>query len=70
MRKEFTAPRNGDDSKPYASYDADQEIGPVLNIGIASVFDVPGIEVQVPSLSTQGCSVWIWISRGHERLVN
>ena len=33
--------------------DAEQEIGPVLNIGIATVFDVPGIEVQVPSLSSQ-----------------
>ena len=56
--------RNRKDSRPYASIDADQEIGPVLNIGIA------GIEVQVPSLSTPGCSVWIWISRVHERFVN
>ena len=50
--------------------DAKQEIGPVLNIGIATVFDVPGIEVQVPSLSSPGCSVWILISRGHDRFVN
>ena len=49
---------------------ADQEIGPVLNIGIATVIGVPGIEVQVPSLSTPGSSIWILISRGHERSVN
>ena len=56
MCKEYTAPRNREDSRPYASIDANQEIGPVLNIGIASVIDVPGIEVQEPSLSTPGCS--------------
>ena len=57
MCKEYTAPRNWDDSRPYASIDANQEIGPVLNIEIATVIDVPGIEVQVPSLSTSECSV-------------
>ena len=51
MCKEHAALRNREDSRPYASIDAEQEIGPVLNIGIATVFDVPGIEVQVPSLS-------------------
>ena len=70
MCKEHAALRNREDSRPYASIDAEQEIGPVLNIGIATVFDVPGIEVQVPSLSFPGCSVWILISRGHERFVN
>ena len=70
MCKEYTAPGNMEDSRPYASIDADQEIGPVLNIGIATVIGVPGIEVQVPSLSTPGCSIWILISRGHERSVN
>ena len=49
---EYTTPRNREDSRPYASIDANQEIGPVLTIGIATVMDVPGIEVQVPSLST------------------
>ena len=63
------APRNREDSKTYASIDADQEIGSVLNIGFATVIDVPGIEVQVPSLSSPGYSVWILIS-GHERFVN
>ena len=56
MCKEYTAPRKREDSRPYASIDADQEIGPVLNIGIATVIDVP--------------CIWILISRGHERLVN
>ena len=70
MCKENTAPRNWEDSRPYASIDANQEIGPVLNIGIATVIDVLGSEVQVPSLSTPGCSAWILISRGHERFVN
>ena len=32
--------------------------------------DVLGIEVQLPSLSTPGCSVWILISGVHERFVN
>ena len=31
--------------------DANQEIDPVLNIGIATIVDVPGFEVQVPTLS-------------------
>ena len=30
MCKEYTAPRNREDSKPYASIDAEKEIGPVL----------------------------------------
>ena len=52
MCKENTAPRNREDSRPYASIDAEQEVGPVLNLGIATVIDVLGIEVQVPSLSS------------------
>ena len=70
MCKEHTAPKNREDSKPYASIDAGKVIGLVLNIGIATVIDVPGIEVQVPSLSSPGYSVWVLISRGHERFVN
>ena len=70
MCKEYTAPRETEDPGPYASIDANQEFGPVLNIGIATVIDVLGIEVQVPSLSSPGYSVWILISRGHERFVN
>ena len=66
MCNEHTAPRNREDSRPYASIGAEQEIGPVLNVGV----DVPGIEVKVPSLSSPGYSVWILISRGHERFVN
>ena len=50
MCKEYTAPRNRDDSRPYASIYAEQEIGPVLKFVIAAVIDVPGIEVQLPSL--------------------
>ena len=70
MCKEFTAPRNRKDSRPFASIGAEEEIGPVLNIETATIFDVPGIEVQVPSRSSPGYSVWILISRGHERFVN
>ena len=70
MCKECTAPRNWVDSRPYASIDTDQEIGPVLNIGIATVIDVPGLEVQVPSLSSPGYPMCILISRGQERFVN
>ena len=69
MCKEGTAPRNRDDSKPYALIDTEKEMGPVFNIEIATSTDVLGIEVQVPSLSSPGYSVWILISRGHERFV-
>ena len=68
--KNIQLPENPEYSKPYASIDAEKEIGPVLNIGIAAVIDVPGVEVQVPPLSTPGCFVWILISRGHDRFVN
>ena len=61
--KEYTAPR-----KPHASIDA--EMGPVLNIEIDTLIDVLGIEGQAPSLSSPGYSVWILMSRGHERFVN
>ena len=44
MCKEYTAGRNREDSRPYTSIDAEQEIDPVLNIGIATVIDVRGIE--------------------------
>ena len=57
MCKEYTAPRNRWDSKSHASIDAEKEIGPVLNVEIASIIDVLGIEVQVPSLSSPGYSV-------------
>ena len=70
MCKEFSAPRNQEDSKPYASFDADKEIDPVLNVEIATIIDVLGIEVQVPSLSSPGYSVRILKSRSHERFVN
>ena len=40
MCKEYTAPRNREDSKPYASIDAEKEIGSVLNIEIATIIDV------------------------------
>ena len=33
--EEYTRPRNDKDLKPYASNDANKQIGPVLNIGIA-----------------------------------
>ena len=52
------------------SKSTNQEIGPVLNIWIATIVDVPGIEVQVPSLRTPGRSLWILTLRGHERFVN
>ena len=42
----------------------------ILNVEIATIIDVLGIEVQVPSPSSPGYSVWILISRGHERFVN
>ena len=46
-----------------------KESGPVLNIETATIMDVPGIEVQVPSLSSPGHAVQILISRGLERFV-
>ena len=70
MCKEYTAPRNRENSKPYAPNDTEKEIGTVLNLEIAAIVDLPGIEVQVPSLSSPGYSVWILISRGHETFVN
>ena len=70
MCKEYTAPRNREDPRPYASIDAEKETGPVLSIENASIIDVLGIEVQVPSLSSPGYSVWILISHGRDRFVN
>ena len=70
MCREYTAPRNQKDSRQFESTDANQEIGPVLNIGIATVVDVHGIEVQVPSLGTPERSIWILMSRGREKIVN
>ena len=37
---------------------------------IAAIVDVLGIQMQVPSLSSPGYSVWILIGRGHEIFVN
>ena len=39
-------------------------------LGLRQLFDVLGLEVQVPSLSSPGYSVWILICRGHEIIVN
>ena len=60
MCKEYTAPRNREDSKPYASIDGEKESDPVSYIEIATIIDVPCIEVQVPSMSSPGYPVWIW----------
>ena len=68
--KNTQGPKNQENSIPHASIDANQESGPVLNIGIATILDVLGIEVQVPSLSTPQRFTWLLISRGHERFVN
>ena len=70
MCKEYTGPRNQENSRLYASIDANQEIGPVLNIGLATIFDVLGIAVQVPSLRSPERFKYILISRGHEKFVN
>ena len=70
MCKKYSAPRIREDSKPYTLIDAVKEIGPVLNIEIATIKDVLGIEVQVPKLSSPRYSVWILIGRGHERFVD
>ena len=43
---------------------------PILNNGIALIVDVPGIEVQVPSLSDLWRSMWMLTIRGKERFVN
>ena len=46
-----------------------KKTGPVLNVGIVTILDVPGIEVHAPSLSSPEVSLWILISRrGHESL--
>ena len=51
VSNEETGTRNQVGSRPYASIDADQEICPVLKMGIAAKL-VLDIEVQAPSLST------------------
>ena len=68
--KEYTKPRNDEDSRPYASIDAYQQIGPILDIGIAKIDDVYGIEVQIQSLSDSRFATWVLICRGHEIFVN
>ena len=70
MWKEYTAPRNQKDSRPFALIDANQKIDPISNIEIALIVNVPGIEMQVPSLSDLWRSMWILTSRGKERFVN
>ena len=70
LSKEYTKLRKDKDSRPYPSIDAYQQIGPVLNIVIAKVLDVCGIEVQVPPLSNPKDSTWTLISRVHEKFVN
>ena len=70
MCKEYTAPRNQKDSRPFASIHANQKIDPILNIGISLIVDVPSIEVQVPSLTDLSRSIWILTGRGKERFVN
>ena len=70
MWQEYTAPRNQKGSRPFASIDANQKIDPNLNIGIALIVDVPGMEVQVPSLTDLSRSIWILTGRGKERFVN
>ena len=57
MCKEHTAPRKREETRRYASIDAEKEIDPVKYIEIGTIVDVSGIEVQVPSLSSQGYSV-------------
>ena len=55
---------------PYASIDAYEQIGPVLNIGFTKDLDVYGIEMQVQSLSNPMYFTWMLISCGYEEFVN
>ena len=57
-------------SKSYTLIDVEKEYGPVVNVDTATILDVPGIELQVPLLSSPVYSVWILMSRDHERFVN
>ena len=47
-----------------------KKFDPILNIGSGLIVDLPGIEVQVPSLSDLWRSIWILTSRDKERFVN
>ena len=70
MCKEYTKSRNDEDSTPHASIDGYQQIGPILNVWIAKIIDVYGIEVQVPSLRNPMFPTRVLTSRGRERFVN
>ena len=62
--REYTLPRDHQDSEPIGLVNGHTRIGPVLQIRVVCCLDQHGIEMQVPSTSRNGSDSWILISRG------
>ena len=67
--REYTLPREDQDSEIIAWICGHTKIGPVLQVQTACRLDQYGIEIQIPSTSGDGSTSWITISRGSNRHV-
>ena len=62
--REYTLPRADSDSRIYAAIPGQTTIGPVLQVHIIQCHGINGIEIQIPSTTTQNRTSWVVICRG------
>ena len=67
--REYTHPREQANSGIYAAIPGNTIIGPVLQVHMVNFLDNYGIEIQIPSTTTQDRTSWVIVCRGKNRYV-
>ena len=67
--REYTLPREDQNSRIYATIPGQTIIGPVLQVNIIRYLDISGIEIQILSTTTKDRTSWVVICRGKNRFV-
>ena len=68
--REYTLHHSDSDYGIYAAIPGQTLIGPVLQVHIIQFLGTSGIEIQIPSTTTQNRTSWVVICRGKNRYVD
>ena len=66
--REYTLPREDQNSRIYATIPGQTIIGPVLQAHILRYLGISGLEIQIPSTTTKNRTYWLVICRGKNPL--
>ena len=66
--REYTLPREDQNSTIYATIPGQTIIGPVLQVLIIRYLDISGIEIQISSTTTKDRTSWVVMCRGEKQL--